>query len=508
MRNDAVFTALLVSVFLSLGCLGLVTHEMWRDELQAWLIGRDSPSLRDLFANYRYESHPGVWFAILYLLTRFTRNPAAMQVSHLIIAAAVIFIFARFSPFTNAQKVLFSFGYFPFYEYAVISRNYAIGILCIFSFCALFQTRTKRYLFLSSILFVLANTSVYGLILAMCFGLTLLFECMIDRGMRRSLPARKSDLIISVLVFALGIVTSIAQILPPADRAVVGTWVTRPDRFSVVKTLMTVWMSYIPIPSLSSYQFWNTNILLDGSLGSQMNICAGISLGLLAISVGLFVRKPVVLFLYLSGTLGLLAFIYAVVFGKLAHHGHLFILFVASLWISQYYTETRLVHGLATTIAEAADRVGKKFVMVMLYADLAAGLIAFGTDVLHPFSASKEASRFIASRQSGDMLIAGSRDSPVSPLSAYLNSKIYYPESDRFGSFIVWNRKRKRLDAPEVLEKVGQLITHEKKDVLLVLNYRLLAHRPDLTISKLSEFSHSIIPDETYYLYLVQRKST
>jgi hypothetical protein len=44
---------------------------MWLDELQAWLIARDSSSVIDLFKNLKYEGHPGLWHICLYLISRF-----------------------------------------------------------------------------------------------------------------------------------------------------------------------------------------------------------------------------------------------------------------------------------------------------------------------------------------------------------------------------------------------------------------------------------------------------
>lgn len=507
MRNDAAFPILLVLVFLSLGVLGVVNHEMWRDELQAWLIARDSSSIRNLFENFRYEGHPGLWYIILYLLSRFTHNPVAMQLSHLIIATGVIYIFARFSPFTKPQKALFSFGYFPFYEYAVISRNYAPGILCIFSFCALFHTRKKSYVFLSSILFLMANTSVYGAIIAMSLGLTLLCDSVVDEKIRRSLSARKWDLATSLLIFVLGIVSAVYQMYPPSGRGFLSGSAMKFHASGLSRTLASVWISYIPVPYFLSYHFWNTNMFIAGPMSLHEDIRSLLSLVLLAVSHGLLARKPVAFFTYLSGAFGILAFTHAVFFGKVPHHGHLFILFVACLWISSYYAETRSSNRLVESFADTAYRFGNGFVMVILYAHLAGGIIAWNLDLLHPFSASREASNFIKEQHRDNMLIVGSRDSTVSPLSGYLNRKIYYPESDRFGSFIVW-KKGKHVDSRKLLEKVRELVMQSNMDILLVLNYRLRARHSALSISELSAHTKSIIPDETYYLYLVRRKDS
>ncbi len=74
----------------------------------------------------------------LFLVSRITSSPLGMQVLHLIIATCSVYVFLKYSPFTRTTKLLFIFGYFPCYEYAVLSRSYALGVLGLFSFCALF----------------------------------------------------------------------------------------------------------------------------------------------------------------------------------------------------------------------------------------------------------------------------------------------------------------------------------------------------------------------------------
>ena len=50
-------------------------HPLWRDEAQAFLIGRDSHSIGELFWNMRYEGHPPLWHFLIFLLTRVTQRP-------------------------------------------------------------------------------------------------------------------------------------------------------------------------------------------------------------------------------------------------------------------------------------------------------------------------------------------------------------------------------------------------------------------------------------------------
>src|SRR5258708_2333734 len=93
------FAAAVTLAFAVLGGIGLARHEMWRDEIQAWLIPAGSASLGELIHNLRYEGHPALWHILLWIVTRVTTRPEAMQVLHLAISAAAVFLFARNAPF-------------------------------------------------------------------------------------------------------------------------------------------------------------------------------------------------------------------------------------------------------------------------------------------------------------------------------------------------------------------------------------------------------------------------
>ncbi len=162
------------------GLIGILNHAMWRDELNGWLIARDSHTIYELFSNVKYEGHPLLWYLCLDLLNQFTHNPIAMQILHLFIATGSAYLFLKFSPFTKFQKVLFLFGYLPFYEYLLVSRNYAIGLLTIFLFCFCFESRKKSYLRLSLILALMVNTNAYCLLIAIALTIVLTLEYFLE----------------------------------------------------------------------------------------------------------------------------------------------------------------------------------------------------------------------------------------------------------------------------------------------------------------------------------------
>lgn len=514
--SDTLFITSLVIVFLALGLVGILHHEMWRDELQAWLIARDSSSLIDLFHNLRYEKHPGLWHLYLYLLSRFTSHPLAMQLFHLAIATGVVFLFIKFSPFSKLQKALFPFGYFPFFEYAVISRSYALGVLLIFSFCALYVKSTKNYLALSGVLFLLSNTSLYGLIIAVALSFALLLQAVTDKSSVR-LSGQRLKLGGGLLMVAIGVGVSLVQIIPPSSGAVAaerdvvtgafdrGLSLTPDNRNQAIRALKTIWSSYVPVPQLSTNRFWNTNFL--SSSDDPIPRRAGIvfSLGLIALVLLLFAPRPPIFFAYLTGTGAILLFISAVNFGALRHHGHLFILFIACLWISASEPPS---NWLGTKINNAGGMLRNnqsRFVTTLLCFHLAAGVFAFSVDFFKPFSASKAAAEFIEQHQLSNMLIVSRPDFISTPLSVYLGRKIYRLESDDAGTFIVWTNKRRSLKLETAFDKLSTIVETEKSDVLFVSNVAVKDIPTSLRVSELATFTEAIVSDETYYLYLVHK---
>ncbi len=116
-------------------------------------------------------------------------------------------------------------------------------------------------------------------------------------------------------------------------------------------------------------------------------------------------------------------------------------------------------------------------------------------------------------------------------MTAYLDKPIYYPESERYGTFSVENSARHDLSVPEVLQSVAQMAMKAHGDTLLVW-YGLLtipdngttqpltsawlsldgskdsrsgrATEQRIKISRLVAFQ-KVIADEDYSLYLISK---
>ncbi|HEY9668114.1 MAG TPA: hypothetical protein V6C91_14985, partial [Coleofasciculaceae cyanobacterium] len=434
-KSEASFTTVLVIAFLCFALIGLAHHEMWRDELHAWMIARDSSSLPELFSNLRYEGHPALWHVCLFFLSRFTRNPIFMQLFHLAIAASCVYLFARFSPFTRLQKILFTFGYFPLFEYGIISRNYNLGILFIFLFCIFFQSRYKSYLILSVLLVLLANTNAFTFIIAVSLSMTLVLERIFDKTINQSFCNNKLNLILSITIFVGGIILALIQIIPPADSDFTGDddQVVSPAQVDFIKIerlasiIGRIWKVYVPIPHISSYHFWESNILTNGPLILKI-VALFLSPCLLGIAIALLIRRPVILFMYLSSTLGILLFHYLKFQGSLRHSGYLFFIFLACCWLLEDSSKSLDFNRILEKILDFFKRYKNQYLTILLCSHVIAAMFALSMDIKYPFSASKEVVNFIESQGLRDTLTVGSLDMPVSPIAALLDKKIYYPE--------------------------------------------------------------------------------
>ena len=477
-----------------LGLIGNLNHSMWRDELNVWLIARDSNSLTELLQNIKYEGHPALWYFCLAMLNQISPNPVLMQIFHLLLAITSIYLFFNYSPFTKLQKILFAFGYLPFYEYLLISRNYAIGLLSIFLFCILYKSRKYTYIWLSLILAMMANANAYCLFISAAFCLTLTFEYIFFK----STTAKINNIILSLTIYISGVIAALWLMIPPADSSLQGglsRWMLEFDGHHLAKAISRIWSSYITILIPADSQFLDVCIF------------AIISLVILAFVGTIFLEKPVVLFFYLVGTIEIIFFTYVKFLGSQRHYGHLYIILIAAFWLSAYYSNYSLIK-LNKTWLKFVQRNKKKFLIFILICQIISGIVSFSRDLFVPYSASRATANFIKKQQFTNTFIVGSQDFTITPIAGYLNTKIYYPESKKLGSFVLFNSQRKEVSTEDILSQINQIINQENNNILLILNYKIESGQKNLDISEIAKFKDSLIYNEKYYLYNIRKSKT
>ena len=509
MRNKETHYALgLTFLFLVISGYTAVHHEMWRDEIQAWLLARDSASVFELFAHLKYEGHPGLWHLCLMPLSRITHSPIIMQVFHLLIAGVIVYLFVRYAPFNRFQKFLLCFGYFVLYEYGILARNYALGLLLIIVFCILFRERYRRFIWMGCVLFLLAHTSVHALILtlAMTFALCCeyFFRNQFSKPLTQEIAAMgdKKPIWIGFTLIGIGIITSVLQLNPPSDTGFAVEWKFAYESEEFHKVIHLISRAYLPIPEFS-LNFWNKHQLETYNLFQSIQIlfcCL-----LILCSVLLLLKRPTALLIYLVATLGLLAFFYVKYYGSMRHHGFLFITFLMTCWIHRDCPEINLRFKRLDGLPQ---RLFSPFFTFILICHFIGGMTAVALEARYVFSYGKQVAAYIRAEDIQDMTMIGEVDYAASTIVGYLEKdEIYYVHGSRFGSFVRWDSVRMPdIDIPDaqVIAEANTLRIQKSQDILIIMNRALepeLIGQHNLTL--LTQFTDSIVDDEGFYLYLM-----
>ncbi|MBM0743455.1 hypothetical protein JOY44_17870 [Phormidium sp. CLA17] len=496
-RNNS-FAIAFSFIFFLVALVGVLNHEMWSDELMFWMMARDNHSLGDLIRTLRFEyMHPWLWGILLYGISRFTREPLAMQVFHIAIATASIFLLVRFAPFTRLQKVLLSFGYFFLYEYSVISRNYGLGVLVIFLFCVLFPSRRQSYLPLGGVLAVMVNVNFYSRMTAIALVAMLLLELWRDKILIKRAFQRKGELTASALIVMAGLLLSVIQNIPP-DRGggSLGLLSNGLTLKQVASAIANLWRAYFPIPGLS-LRFWNSNILDDGTAA----LLSWIPLGF---SIALFRHRPLILFLYLFNLAEVLLF-HILWTGLVRHLGIIFILFIVCLWLSNEYPAEPIPARSKFRLPGFFDRYQAQFLSVVLVVQVVAGVYAYTLDLVNPFSAARAVAQFIRSQPGEPRLVAGAIDVFTQSVSGHLDQPIFYPERDRLGTYISSDQRALRPTSQQLVEVITKVPGGDNS--LLILNKPLnpVPKIPNWSLTEIAQFQNAIVRVENYSLYSLRR---
>jgi hypothetical protein len=119
----------------------ILTHEPWRDEWQAVQIAVQSPTIRDLLDNLRYEGHPPLWYLLLRSASSIVGPHAVLATILALIAIVGQLLILAAAPFSRAERLLLGMSEFLFFEYFSISRSLSLGVLFVLLAVALRRHR-------------------------------------------------------------------------------------------------------------------------------------------------------------------------------------------------------------------------------------------------------------------------------------------------------------------------------------------------------------------------------
>jgi hypothetical protein len=478
------FALLVTGTFVILTVPRLWAHEMWRDETLTWLIVSEARSLSDVFVQLERGGEGYLWTLLCYAVRLLIDSPRAMQLLHLAIAAAGLFIFVHWAPLARWQRALFALGYFPFYEYAVISRLYAIGVLLVWVACAAVATRRPALAF-GAVLCLLFQTNVYGYIIA----LALLAGWLVDRWQRRGEvpPLGRGEVTAGLALVIVGAIAGIIQLVPRPGTTFASEWTFGWDATKALLALEMPWRAAAPVPK-PMHSFWSSN-LLDSWPLVQRAAGAALLIGAL-----IFLRrsKPA-LTTFALGAVALLAFGYVKFFGALRHHGHLWVLFFAALW---------LAGGLGRL--DGRWRWRSAVLAVLLLTHAAVGVFASLVDLYYPFSNGPAMAVQMRALPLDEVVLFGYREPPVSSVALPLGRPFYAPSRDVFATHPEWRPGEHDLPERQVRCSARALAVRAGRDVLVLTSRRPFTW-PELVPAGSTQ--GAILNSEDYYLYRLPRSA-
>ena len=173
-----------------------------------------------------------------------------MQAFHLIIICTTVFIFLRYAPFDIITKLLIISGYFFLFEYNLISRNYALGILFLFASCKLLAQENKNLLPVGVLLILMCNTHLFFVFPAFGIFLCILYHKLKQRNF-------STQFFVFVLFFVVAISSVIIQIKIPSDNTYFHPEQVKLNSIrNISSAFYGLAKGFLPIPVATNGNFW------------------------------------------------------------------------------------------------------------------------------------------------------------------------------------------------------------------------------------------------------------
>lgn len=394
-------------------------HELWADELHSWNIARESNSLIELVHNMRYEGHPAGWLALLWAIARFTHDPFAMQMAQWLIAVLVVYLVLFHSRMPLLMKALVPFGYYFLFEYAILSRNYGLGVLLAFLLCIVLRKEFRyKYLCYYTLLFLLSNVHLLTLLLAGSLHLYFLLS-LAEQG------KKKSGLLVHVLLAGIVFLPAAWCIAAPSGSGpTVALLISKTGISQLAIMAQAPLRAFVPIPAWWQYHCWNSQFLLELQLHYRTLKFLSPLLSALLLGWAWYLlkgsKKSRIVFLANIVVTVMVGVVFTLHTERYA--GFIFIGFLVACWL--YYNE------------RPAGKTNKGGIIVLLVIQLLAGLFFAIKDIREPFSRMDKVKELVAMVPAGSKVITDYRT--VNAVSAYLDQPMYCLDQRRAVPFVLW----------------------------------------------------------------------
>lgn len=468
---------------------GMIFHEPWRDEAQAWLLARDL-SFGDLMREMGYDGSPALWHLLLMPIAKTGLPYFSMNVIHWLIACLSAFLVIFRSPFEKWFRYMLVFSYFLLYEYSIIARSYALSVLFLFLIAMLYGKRKEKPLIMAILIALLANTNTHSVFAAGALSLIFAYE-YIKEGIGSLLKTR---VILSFVIIATGFGLFLFQLIPPADSWKPGLLSGRDWPWIFDSIGHAFLPNYLSNPGMTlHFKHWSELLLLF----------------LFFILVVIMVSKDKrMLFFYLFSAGGLFFIFVFKHSGYLRHYGFIYIYLIFSLWIGNY---PELRKNLKDRIRDINKNT---FLPIFVYCNLC--LLLFGScvsgfysiylDIDRLFSGSKEMAKIISVDFPRQKEIITYNIHTITAIIPYLEgTKFWDAGIEKNFTYIHWDSNylpSRKLDQKEIYGRMRRYSAKTGNGLVLLPYPADFQQMPGLTL--LRQVEDRVKGDEKYYLYEIK----
>ena len=485
-KNEIALLIFVLIIWFIYICLTSAQHVIWRDEMRALSIA-NAGAFWELPKLLENEGHPILWYFLLNISSNLYDNTVVLKALSVLIALGSMILFFFYSPFKYWQKILFAFSFFPILEYSVLTRNYGISMLLLFSYAALYCNRKGNYFGLAIILALLANTNLHCFVLSAILVFIWVWEDILS-NLKKFKLKENYNLILALLVAIAGISFSLYVFYPNSETKVVSAH----------------------LPELSNLAYLVIDSIL--SLGNRFSaifplvpIWASIILTWIFIA-GLLIR-PLYAIAFLASALFFQLFFTIYYWGFPRHQGLLFMFWISLCWI---ILDKELVNYQNSHHKQFKMYSRRLFNIIFIYIFpfvLGLQVIQGVNDSISEHtmvrSSSKDFGEFLGTQPGyDDAILIGEPDYNLESVPYYVNNRIYIPREHVFRDYVSFTKNSdKTLSLEELLETGLLLKEQERKPVLIVLGHLNLHHNPNQLIQfgYSSQFTWSQSQLEKFY---------
>ncbi len=461
---------------------------MWHDEINAFAIALHSPALPALFHNLHYEGHPALWYLLLWFASIFSTNPETAAVVHVVIVLAIYGLIGLASPFSTLEKLLLLSGYLLGFEYAVLARNYSLGILFALLYAESRAKHPDRIVLNSTLLGLLGNTTVFGLMMSGAFAC----EYAIDLLRRKHTIRRVAA---GATVYAAFVAACLLTIAPAPDIGQHGNaWL-----FHYAGKLWHLNLAVVSTVSLPFLPF-NADFPLRYWLGMEPGMRQLWHLrefGLIPIVAALIwiFRRDVALLAVVAATGAATAlFCHLIYMTGIRQTGIFFVAVLTALWMQ------RIARPNPTWI-----------VPLLLLGGSAAGIEAQIGQWQHPFSNAGAAAQFLIDNDLQNAGLIGMRDDWTIPVTELLHRPLYGLDCQCVESFMRFDASHDiDQDAP-IVDRLARAVSQVHAEPLILIwsnpwRFRVDAdlERVGLRLDLIADF-RGAESGENYQIFQIER---